>query len=181
MDFTGFTTPKTERGTPARGTLVATDQSTPAQSGAYGGADQLIGTDARKAKQAQRREAREAKRRTLLAATPLPASSKSAIRSAAAAEATPPAPQPEPEEVQPAAEMGAGYSDQNNFLELTSGDLPAMSVDGKVLDITEMVIPDGYTTALVVCGVLWGTRPHPLDGVVSAGRASSLHEPRPDR
>ena len=79
MDFTGFTTPKTERGTPARGTLVATDQSTPAQSGAYGGADQLIGTDARKAKQAQRREAREAKRRTLLAATPLPASSKSAI------------------------------------------------------------------------------------------------------
>ena len=68
MDFTGFTTPKTERGTPARGTLVATDQSTPAQSGAYGGADQLIGTDARKAKQAQRREAREAKRRTLLAA-----------------------------------------------------------------------------------------------------------------
>ena len=141
MDFTGFTTPKTERGTPARGTLVATDQSTPAQSGAYGGADQLIGTDARKAKQAQRREAREAKRRTLLAATPLPASSKSAIGSAAAAEATPPASQPEPEEVQPAAEMGAGYSDQNNFLELTSGDLPAMSVDGKVLDITEMVIP----------------------------------------
>ena len=149
MDFTGFTTPKTERGTPARGTLVATDQSTPAQSGAYGGTDQLIGTDARKAKQAQRREAREAKRRTLLAATPLPASSKPAIRSAAAAEATPPAPQPEPEEVEPAAEMGAGYSDQNNFLELTSGDLPAMSVDGKVLDITEMVIPDGYTTELL--------------------------------
>ena len=51
------------------------------------------------------------------------------------------------EEVQPAADMGAGYSDQNNFLELTSGDLPAMSVDGKVLDITEMVIPDGYTMA----------------------------------
>ena len=69
----------------ARGTLVATDQSTPAQSGAYGGADQLIGTDARKAKQAQRREAREAKQRTLLAATPLLASSKSAIGSAAAA------------------------------------------------------------------------------------------------
>ena len=78
MDFTGFTTPKTERGTPARGTLVATDQSTPAQSGAYGSSDQLIGTEARKAKQAQRREAREAKRRTLLASTPLPASSKSA-------------------------------------------------------------------------------------------------------
>ena len=140
MDFTGFTTPKTERGTPARGTLVATDQSTPAQSGAYGGADQLIGTEARKARQAQRREVREAKRRTLLAATPLPASSKSATRPAAAAEATPPAPQPEPKEVQPAAEMGAGYSDQNNFLELTFGDLPAMSMDGKVLDITEMVI-----------------------------------------
>ena len=66
MDFTGFTTPKTERGTPARGTLVATDQSTPAQSGAYGPSNQLIGTEARKAKQAQRREAREAKRRTLL-------------------------------------------------------------------------------------------------------------------
>ena len=45
--------------------------------------------------------------------------------------------------------MGAGYSDQNNFLELTSGDLPAMSVDGNVLDITEMVIPDGYTTKLL--------------------------------
>ena len=72
MDFTGFTTPKTERGTPARGTLVATDQSTPAQSGAYEPSDQLIGTEARKAKQAQRREAREAKRRTLLASTPLP-------------------------------------------------------------------------------------------------------------
>ena len=77
MDFTGFTTPKTERGTPARGTLVATNQSTPAQSGAYGGADQLIGIEARMARQAQRREVREAKRRTLLAATPLPASSKS--------------------------------------------------------------------------------------------------------
>ena len=83
-------TPKTERGTPARGTLVATDQSTPAQSGAYGTSDQLIGTDARKAKQAQRREAREAKQRTLLASTPLPASSKSAARPADAAEATPP-------------------------------------------------------------------------------------------
>ena len=58
MDFTGFTTPKTERGTPARGTLVAIDQSTPAQSSAYGRADQLIGTHAHKAKQAQRREAR---------------------------------------------------------------------------------------------------------------------------
>ena len=57
MDFTGFTTPKTERGTPARGTLVATDQSTPAQSGTYGSSDQLIGTEARKARQAQRREA----------------------------------------------------------------------------------------------------------------------------
>ena len=45
MDFTGFTTPKTERGTPARGTVVATDQSTPAQSGAYGGANQLRPVD----------------------------------------------------------------------------------------------------------------------------------------
>jgi hypothetical protein len=149
MDFTGFTTPKTERGTPARGTLVATDQSTPAQSGAYGSSDQLIGTEARKAKQAQRREAREAKRRTLLASTPLPASSKSAARPAAAAEAAPPEVQPEPEEVRPAAEVGAGNADQNDFLELTSGDLPAMSVDGKVLDITEEVIPDGTTTELL--------------------------------
>ena len=149
MDFTGFTTPKTERGTPARGTLVATDQSTPAQSGAYGPSDQLIGTEARKAKQAQRREAREAKRRTLLASTPLPASSKSAARPAAAAEAAPPEVQPEPEEVRPAAEVGAGNADQNDFLELTSGDLPAMSVDGKVLDITEEVIPDGTTTELL--------------------------------
>lgn len=149
MDFTGFTTPKTERGTPARGTLVATDQSTPAQSGAYGSPDQLIGTEARKARQAQRREAREAKRRTLLASTPLPASSKSAARPAAAAEATPPEVKPEPEEVRPAAEVGAGNADQNDFLELTSGDLPAMSVDGKVLDITEEVIPDGTTTELL--------------------------------
>lgn len=149
MDFTGFTTPKTERGTPARGTLVATDQSTPAQSGAYGSSDQLIGTEARKARQAQRREAREAKRRTLLASTPLPASSKSAARPAAAAEAAPPEVQPEPEEVRPAAEVGAGNADQNDFLELTSGDLPAMSVDGKVLDITEEVIPDGTTTELL--------------------------------
>ena len=45
--------------------------------------------------------------------------------------------------------MGAGYSDQNNFLELTFDDLPAMSVDGNVLDITEMVIPDGYTTEML--------------------------------
>jgi hypothetical protein len=149
MDFTGFTTPKTERGTPARGTLVATDQSTPAQSGAYGSSDQLIGTEARKARQAQRREAREAKRRTLLASTPLPASSKSAARPAAAAEAAPPEVKPEPEEVRPAAEVGAGNADQNDFLELTSGDLPAMSVDGKVLDITEEVIPDGTTTELL--------------------------------
>ena len=103
MDFTVFTTPKTERGTPARGTLVATDQSTPAQSGAYGASDQLIGTDARKAKQAQRREAREAKRRTLLASTPLLASSKSATRSAAAVEATPLDMQLEPKEVNAAA------------------------------------------------------------------------------
>ena len=58
--------------------------------------------------------------------------------------------QPEPEEVRPAAEVGAGNADQNDFLELTFGDLPAMSVDGKVLDITEGVIPDGTTTELVV-------------------------------
>ena len=54
--------------------------------------------------------------------------SKSAARPAAAAEATLLEVQPEPEEVRPAAEVGAGNAEQNDFLELISGDLPATTV-----------------------------------------------------
>ena len=63
MDLSGFTTPKPERGTPARGTHVSSGQATPAQGSTATPAVPLCGTEARIAKQAQRREAREAERR----------------------------------------------------------------------------------------------------------------------
>ena len=63
MDLSGFTTPKPERGTPARGTHVSSGQATPAQGSTATPPVPLCGTEARIAKQAQRREAREAERR----------------------------------------------------------------------------------------------------------------------
>ena len=145
MDLSGFTTPKPERGTPARGTHVSSGQATPAQGSTATPAVPLCGTEARIAKQAQRREAREAERRAkraLLSTPPaLPAD---------AAKATPsPAPQPEPQP-EPAAVMPPdGKPDPKTFIEMTSDAVPDMSSDSKVLDITEMVFPDCFTADLL--------------------------------
>ena len=146
MDLSGFTTPKPERGTPARGTHVSSGQATPAQGSTATPAVPLCGTEARIAKQAQRREAREAERRAkraLLSTPPaLPAD---------AAKATPsPAPQPEPQP-EPAAVMPPnGKSDPKTFIEMTSDAVPDMSSDSiRKLDIGQ--IQRGSGNAMIDC------------------------------
>ena len=141
----GMTTPKPKRGTPTRGTHVSSGQTTPALGSSATPDVPLCGTEARIAKQAQRREAREAERRAKRALLSTPP----ALPADAAKATPPPAPQPEPQP-EPAAVMPPnGKPDPKTFIEMTSDAVPDMSSDSKVLDITEMVFPDCFTADLL--------------------------------